>query len=172
MAKPREASKNVNNRGMVLLNTTEFSAVSTVSIDNVFNITYDNYRIILVTTSSEGNNIRFRLRVNSVDNSTASSYITQETRGASSTASALRLVDGIADIYTGTNYKSIGAIDIVDPFLAETTTWTSIGGRDDRVRSIYGRHTQTVSYDGFTVIADTGTITGNVKIYGYKDEIE
>ena len=64
----------------------------------------------------------------------------------------------------------MATLDIANPFLATSTALVGIGGRSDslRVRSFYGLHNQTVSYDGFNVIPDGGTtITGYISVYGY-----
>ena len=40
-------------QGLVLLNTTSFSAVSSQSINDVFSATYTNYKIVLDTDASD-----------------------------------------------------------------------------------------------------------------------
>ena len=55
--------------GMVLLNTTSFSAVASQAINNVFSATYRNYRIVVnitQTTGAAGQIIATRLRVGGV----------------------------------------------------------------------------------------------------------
>jgi hypothetical protein len=55
--------------GMVLLNTTSFSAVASQAINNVFSATYRNYRIVVnitQTTGAGGQIIATRLRVGGV----------------------------------------------------------------------------------------------------------
>ena len=58
--------------GMVLLNTTSFSAVASQSVNDVFSATYDNYKIILNidSTSSASYDLVLRLRVGGSDLST------------------------------------------------------------------------------------------------------
>jgi len=58
--------------GMVLLNTTSFSAVASQSINDVFSATYDNYVLLINYLTSTTANQTWRLRVSGTDNSAAS----------------------------------------------------------------------------------------------------
>jgi 4-hydroxy-3-methylbut-2-enyl diphosphate reductase IspH len=46
--------------GLVLLNTTSFSAVASQSVNDVFSATYDNYKIIVTNTICSPTNFRLR----------------------------------------------------------------------------------------------------------------
>ena len=59
--------------GLVLLNTTSFSAVSSQSINDVFSATYKNYLVQFVGTQSTSAGFTMRLRVSGADN-TNSTY--------------------------------------------------------------------------------------------------
>jgi hypothetical protein len=146
-----------------------FSGASSVSLNDVFSATYDNYQLVFKNTSTTANNVRCRLRVGGSDNSTASSYTTQIIRGASSTASALNLVEAQWDFYSGNTSKSTMIIHLSDPFLTAETSFAGVGGRSDRAQGLTGFHNQTVSYTGFTILCDAGTITGTVSVYGYRN---
>ena len=61
-----------NKSGLVLLNTTSFTAVASQSINDVFSATYDFYRIIgNLTGSAAAADLSFRLRVSGADNSSS-----------------------------------------------------------------------------------------------------
>jgi len=64
-----------NVSGLVLLNTTSFSAVASQSINDVFNATYDTYQIVtdLSASSNNGETVLMRLRVAGADN-TSNNY--------------------------------------------------------------------------------------------------
>lgn len=154
--------------GMVLLNTTSFSAVSSQSINSVFSATYDVYKIVLVATASAGNTMTMRLRVGGVDNSTASSYVGQYVQGVSASPSSGQDTDNLWYIGNFNTNRSMASLDIAQPFVAATTTIVGNIGRTDRVRTFFGNHNQSTSYDGFSIIPDGGsTITGYVQIFGY-----
>jgi hypothetical protein len=154
--------------GLVLLNTTSFSAVASQSINNCFSASYDVYKINLVFVASTNNTIFSRLRVGGVDNSTASSYSSQYVQGSTSSASAANSLDTAWTITPGSTNRGIVSFDIAQPFVAATTVLTGTGGRVDTVRSIFAHHNQSVSYDGFTFFGDgVSTITGYVQVFGY-----
>ena len=62
--------------------------------------------------------------------------------------------------------------DFVKPFLTEKTIMTGLAaGFQSNPRVVGGFstlvHNVSTSYDGFTIIAGAGTITGKVSVYGY-----
>jgi hypothetical protein len=157
-------------QGLVLLNTTSFSAVASQSFNNVFSSTYDTYLINGIFTASIGLGLRFRYRVAGSDNSTANSYITSRlvnydpaTSAASVDTDSFALT--VADIGTHGRFT----MTVYDPFTAiQTYADTSLGRAENTLMSrTWTRHTQATSYDGISFIASTGTITGSIKIYGY-----
>jgi len=155
--------------GMVLLNTTSFSGVTSQSFNNVFSATYDVYRIVMVATLSTAGNFVMRLRASGSDNSTASSYTGQFVSGAGSTVSAVADTENFWNFSPGNTNRTIAVYDIAQPFAATETVMTGISGRSDRVVSRQSRHNQTVSYDGFSLfeVGGTVTLTGYVQIFGY-----
>ena len=160
--------------GMVLLNTTSFSAVASQSINDVFSATYKNYKIFANINHSTGNTgLALRLRVGGSDNSTASSYTTIQVRGTGSSA--------IVTTPAAANIASVGAISntlingiegaFYSPFEATATgfQFNSLNTDGPQIYLNSGNHNQTVSYDGFTLSVASGTITGTVRIYGLAD---
>jgi hypothetical protein len=159
--------------GLVLLNTTTFSAVSSVSVNNVFNSTYENYRMILTITSKGTTaHTNFRFRVSGSDN-TASSY---------NWTAAYYLASNNFQSYRTTSasfsqiFNSIGqdreqaSIEMYAPNLAYTTAASisgSHGAGDINWNGSLG-HNSSTQFDGFTIYPSTGTITGTIEIYGYK----
>ena len=160
--------------GMVLLNTTSFSAVASQSINDVFSATYDNYRIVFEATCSANVTIDMRMRVSGADNS-SSNYWNNRTLGAGSTpqsfgaSSAETAFLRIGEFETGI---SSGTYDLYSPFKTQNT---SIAGVNQfRYTSVYqhscmktGQMTVTTSYTGFTFYPSSGTMTGTVSVYGY-----
>ena len=51
--------------------TVSFTSASTISLNDVFSTTYDNYRIIFRSTTSTTGQIKLRLRVSGSDNTTS-----------------------------------------------------------------------------------------------------
>jgi hypothetical protein len=156
--------------GMVLLNTTSFSAVSSQSVNDVFSATYENYRIVCYLESSAGVTLDFRLRVAGADNSTASSYIKQDQGAYGSTSAPQTITSNRFQeiIYMATTPDICSFVmELQKPFLATQTAGNTIGGRSNYIITSQLRHNQSTSYDGFTLIPSSGTITGKVSVYGY-----
>ena len=152
--------------GLIHLNTTSFSAVASQSINDVFSATYKNYKIVIDLVASTSIAFRSRLRVSAADNSTASSYTSQEVRGSSTTAAAFQTVNNFFQFgYANTN-PSVIELSLINPFETSNTSFASFGGRNDRAASVSGFHNQSVSYTGITLIPESGTITGTARIYG------
>jgi hypothetical protein len=155
--------------GMVLLNTTSFSAVSSQSVNDVFSTTYDNYLLLLRTTASS-DNINIRMRVSATDD-TSANYSNLGLRITTT-------VDRIAS-YAQTSYrigeasKGKSAIQAViyGPFLAALTQFNGLitNGFESPMENGFqmGAHNVATSYTGFTLIPASGTMTGNVSVYGY-----
>ena len=161
--------------GLTLLNKTTFTGVGSVSIDNVFSSTYDNYRILMKGVGSTIMSPGFRLRSGGSDNATANSYVYQRVIFDNTTSSLARGSDTKGDFASfNTTLLNSAYFDIFDPFLASATSYYSqnCSSQDGaRMRFYTGTHNQTVSYDGISILASTGTMTGTIYIYGYKDEV-
>ena len=158
--------------GLVKLNTTTLSAVASQSINNVFSTTYQNYRIILDATGSTTANITFRLRVGGVDTSSATytrQYIYASSTSLSSARSTTDTSWNIADI-TSAN-RSFVIMDIANPFLSEKTggLTSSMSNYPTTGTLTFNNYAQdsSTSFTSFTLIASSGTMTGNVSVYGY-----
>jgi len=165
--------------GLVLLNTTSFSAVASQSFNNVFSATYDNYRIVVNVSGNSNNDGDQYLRLRSSGTDlTASSY---------AYTSWIKRADTAADVSwtaSPSTFIKLGAqdnvekqgqaylIDIISPFLTQWTKFTgTIVSQNDTSAfiggSVGGLVFVTTSYDGFTLITQNGTFTGTVSVYGY-----
>jgi len=159
--------------GLTLLNTTDFSAVASQSINDVFSSTYDSYRIVYnVTAASASGVLRLRMRVSGTDNSDnlytqAILYIPAFGVSApfgSVAASTSTFFEGGS---SNSSHGGYGAIEIASPF-ATTTTRINALGAGDNLHVAGGGLRNNTSYTGFSIIATSGNITGNVKTYGYR----
>jgi hypothetical protein len=160
--------------GMVLLNTTSFSAVSSISLpQDTFTSTYDIYRIIFygTATSSSGTVYSLRLRAAGVD-ATAANY-QQMSTGINRSGSA----DNNAQFGT-TSLSIIGVsgslgfvFDIIGPKATRVTTLNGAFAVDNSstyvARNFNALHDLTTSYDSLSIFPAAGTITGKVQVYGY-----
>ena len=163
--------------GMVLLNTTSFSGVSSQSINDVFSTTYNNYRIqVNITSNTTGDaDLLLRMRVSGADNSTSGNYRysglyvgsnATTVVGSNSGASATSFIVGSVATpgYT--------TIDLYNPFESVKTGYNALANYIDTTPISYtffrgGALTVTTSYTGFTLIpGGAGNITGSVSVFG------
>ena len=157
--------------GLVLLNTTSFSGVASVSLPAAtFSATYNNYKIYLSGVIATAGVVQGRLRVGGADNSTASSYVRQIINADDGSLSSNRDTNNLFD-FGAFNTTLVNALelDLINPFAATPTGFqyrmlrSSSGGY---VHLGNGTHNQSVSYDAFSFFCGT-TITGSVSVYGY-----
>ena len=164
--------------GMVYITSGSASAASSLSINNCFSATYDNYRIVVAgLTSSTNTDILLRLRASGTDNSTAANYKAGRYYIGSQITTAAGSSDGssgltyfyAADSQSTTTVTAV--IDVTNPYAAIKTGYTAIAtGWTTMISS--GLMTVTTAYDGFSLVTSAGTLTvptGGVRVYGYRN---
>lgn len=158
--------------GLVKITDSTFSASSAVNVNDCFSSTYDNYRLMLDYTMSTTMNVLIRLRVSGSDAS-GTNYVRQDLVGYSTTTSA-----SIATLQTswpinGLQTRQTQIFDIFGPNKAAETWATRIThaqSSSDRFVLVDSlRHDLSTAYTGFSILTSTGTITGQVRVYGYRN---
>ena len=163
-----------NGKGTVTIG----SAVSSVSLNDVFNSTYKNYKIKYTTNAfSAAGNFNFRLRVSNSDNSSSNYKFHQvDGQGASPwwdgfTATA----DTKWTFHRYTRPDGVnGEIEVYQPYETSYTGATARSTTNNYSISqgaeFSGTITVTTSYTGFTLFPETGTMTGGtISVYGYNN---
>lgn len=162
--------------GLVHLNTTSFSAVSSQSINDVFSATYDYYKIIIVAYGSTAAGINMRLRVSGSDNSSSIyNYQRLEVNGTieDGNRSTNQTSWATGEYGSDSNISSNMEISLFKPFEAVHTTMrsqsTSLANGVDALRIDYfdSVHKANTSFTGFTLLATAGNATGSVSVFGY-----
>lgn len=154
------------------LGTVTFSGCSSVSLNGVFSATYDNYLIVPDNiTQSASSYMQLRLRTSGTDN-TANSYWRQYILANSTTVSAARTQGTLLDLWeAGATFPASGQMDIQNPFTTAYTRANYFVNQENPTTQgfIQGSFTfnGTTSFDGFTLIPASGTITGAISVYGY-----
>jgi hypothetical protein len=164
--------------GLDLIASQSFSAVSSVSINNCFTSTYENYRIIMrtVLTSSAGL-MNARLRSSGTDNSTSNYDTTTFYSAGNNTYGNQNCDNNISTWYAGNIdvYPAYYVYEVSNPQKSEVTLMTShaAGARSGAsLNAMYSgafRFNQTTSFDGITFYPATSTMTGNIRVYGYRN---
>jgi hypothetical protein len=160
--------------GMVLLNTTSFSGVASISVNDVFSSTYRVYRILLNVSSGSGS-LSIRLRASGADNTSSvynnAAYFYRSGGAGGDLASdenvnQAYLVDAISN-------GTFTSMDLYNPNVNSETngnfTGNHISGSAGYITmSHWGsiRHNTSYQATGFTYIFGS-TGTGTVQVYGY-----
>jgi hypothetical protein len=155
--------------GLVLLNTTSFSGVSSQSINDVFSATYDNYKLLINIESAGAPELGIRMRVGGADASGAI-YYSQRLRAQDTTVSAARQVTQtyfpIGPVQT--SQRNVAIVELNNPFATLKTTMTATMGLDWYEHYLRtSLHDTATSYTGFTLVPSGSTLTGKVSVYGY-----
>jgi hypothetical protein len=161
--------------GLVLLNTTSFSAVASVSLPaDTFTTTYDNYRIVLNKLDSPANpNIYLRLRAASTDE-TGATYAWSYT-GARANNTTFNNGGNATTFINLLSCRQVpfggASIDLYSPKLADVTGVTCQwnGGESGwfNFGTTGGNLNNTTSYDSASLVASSSTISGVMSVYGY-----
>ena len=158
--------------GLVLLNTTAFSAVASQSISDVFSSSYTNYFIAVDVTGSAGTGLRLRFRASGSDETGANyarfnNYVTPSSGPLRATATAQTTMDLC---YLTTTLTTMDAW-IFNPNNTKISqvqglanSWTSTA--DFEGASFSGVLNNTTAYTGFTLYPQTGTFSGTISTYG------
>lgn len=150
------------------------TTVSSLSIDGCFSAGYDHYLVMRNFLGSvAGTNVDVRLRVGGVDASGADyryQYLFPSGAGVSGARATGQTLFTSALGYAEAASNGFAALYLSNPFQAvRTTGWTNCSynmtGNIDMF-SFVREHDATTSYDGFTVIPASGTITGSIYVYG------
>jgi hypothetical protein len=151
-----------------------FSGASSISLNGCFSSAYDTYVINHSTTLSAGTvvPINFRMRVAGADLTSgvykfAAIYMINSSStingDAGTAATSMVVSNGFS-----TN-REFTSININNPFNAQVTNMTANGFGAEYLLLKNGYVNNTTSYDGFTLYPSSGTFTGTIRVYGYKD---
>lgn len=166
--------------GLVLLNTTSFSGVTSQSVNDVFSSSFQTYRLIIsITTAAADSSLRLRLRVSGSDASGTdwqwgyygfdiNANTVLSGRGFNDTSYL------VGDLDSGNNFHAYHyTLDIDRPNETQYTTIQSNSlyyqttGNFTAI-TVQGRHSVATAYTGFTIVGTgTNAMTGNVVTYGY-----
>jgi hypothetical protein len=155
--------------GLVYITSATASASAALNINSCFSSTYTNYRIIYNFTASTTLELQMRFRLVTTDYS-GTEYTDYGFGMGSGGSFNLQHVNTTQFTigYVNTTEPIHGSMDIYSPNVAVKTNFSNLSGI---AASIYenGRVNTTTQYDGFSLLASTGNITGTVKIYGYSN---
>ena len=158
--------------GMVLLNTTSFSGVSSQSFSSVFDkTTYNYWRVAFRLYGSVSTNTRIRGRANTTDISSGvygASYYADYGGSAAVFSSSNNAAQMTITAHSTTS-ASLAYIN-ADVSLADDNNfhWTGNAWSGDGAKAhFFGFNVGGAGANGFSIIPTSGTITGTCSIFAY-----
>jgi len=170
----------LTNSGLVYVTGASFSAASSVSVNNCFTSTYDNYKLMInISATSLAGPLTLRYRTGGVDANGSIyyyagliSYTNSAATGIPSSAGAQQQT--FMSVQDPAYFPAHPiTMEIMQPYLALRTFWTSQGMYSvNPVPYAFwmnGVLNNTTSYDGFSIYNNGGgTISGSYRLYGYR----
>lgn len=151
-----------------------FTGASSVSLNNCFSSTYQNYRILISNSASTGNQQFLRLRLSGTDTTTnyywAGLYVPTSSTATIAGFNGSGSTSWFRILGSSNGNRTTSSIDVFNAQDALITSYNS-NATDDYGYAVYhaGAINNTTQYDGFSVVASTGTMTGTLRVYGYKN---
>jgi hypothetical protein len=158
--------------------TVSFSgSCSSVSVNGCFTSNYKNYKIVINCISANSTpTLYLRVRSSGTDNGSNYYYAASWRQTSTSTfntdngdPSSVFVIAKLG------NNQTLSNIEIGSPFEGVQTSYSSNSGALDNTNEGYtmwagGSLSNTVSYDGFTILSSSGNLTsGTISIYGYRN---
>ena len=159
--------------GLTLVTAQSFTTSAAVNVNSCFTSTYQNYRVLIYADPSADVNLDFRFRASGADNSTSNYKYFMPNSAYDGTGTTN--LNG-----TGTTYIRIGSsssnhlpstfsMDFFSPQLAANSYLNYSHAGEARSGSGGGTFNATTQFDGFSIFPTAGTLTGTLKVYGYKN---
>jgi hypothetical protein len=144
------------------------SAVSSVVVSDVFNATYDAYKIIISGgVGSPGSNLRLSLGSSTSGHQQVLIYANYT--GGGITAATSTNAANFGNIGHCDTNNLFAIIELANPFLSQITSITASYSDAGISGAMTGRHNTSTSFTAFTISPGTGTITGGtINVYGYR----
>lgn len=172
------STSTANPVGLEHITTSTFSAASSpVGINGCFTSSYNHYRLMLSIATSATTDIRWRLRSGTNTQEAGSVYDrygfywNQNTPAAANSSAANQTSGYLADTYLGASDRAVSTIEMFNPNNAVyTNAMIQAWGTNTGYMYFYNTRIETTTqYTGFELSCDSGTLTGNISVYGYRN---
>lgn len=158
---------------------TSFSAVSSITADNIFTSTYTNYLIQLIYTTSAYGALTLKLRAGGSPTSANYEYLRLQYTNASVAAQSYNSQSSFFFADGNNGFMSNTTCELFGPQLAQVTSLkvsNRIGNGSNSGSSIYvgnydGNQSDSTQFDGFELNIASGTLTGRYAVYGYSKTV-
>ena len=148
-----------------------------LNLSQCFDANYATYRVVVTNlTHTTANNLIVRLSSGGTDTA-GSAYYTQrsEVTGGAVTGVSITASSAVFPTYANSSAGSFVTMtfDVINPQVATTTTFIGGAARIDASTGLYsvnfaGLLNNNTSYDGISLVGNTGTISATMRVYGYR----
>jgi hypothetical protein len=153
-----------------------FTTASSISLNGCFSSAYQNYVIKFNLTAATGTNTDLLLYGRISGTNTTVNYVSERIAQYSGTITGTETATGrFGAVHSGYPTFAQYDIEIKSPQLAQVTLWNSTGmiansaGEPNQIRITGYHYDATTQFDGITLYPASGTFTGTVRVYGYKN---
>jgi hypothetical protein len=164
----------MNAVGLWLVGSTTFVTTATPFINGCFTSDYENYRVLINAEASTATNLRFRMRSGTSTPETGAVY---DRFGFSFVGSVTNQISSnenagfLGDITNSGGNRTVVSADIFNANATRPTevmpyTWGSNSGT---VYLMTFRIETNTVYTGLELYTDSGTLTGSMRVYGYRN---
>ena len=157
---------------LVFLGSASPSAEATATIDSVFSATYQNYLIKWNLVASTAAHLLMQMRTSAPATETATNYNNSstfsDTTAASTGTQITSAVSQFGLVIVGGYTISAGTMMMNNPFAAAVTMTTyHCSGSNGKIGFVgQGYYSGATSYSGVIFSQNTGTMTGDIRVYG------
>jgi hypothetical protein len=157
------------NAGLDYITAVTVSSSATQTISNCFSSTWANYRIVIAGAQSNVAAVQLAIRLGTTNTGYYGSRYSDLYTGGSTTTS--RTSNGTSYVVlqmTSNNDESMCTFDMTNPQLAKRTAWAGNFYGDGSSGWFGGTVADTTQYTNLTLLTISGTWSGTVRIYGYR----
>lgn len=162
--------------GLQLLNSTDFTASAGISVSNIFSSTYSRYRILISAYAAAGSPlVAMYFRENTTDK--ASGYyggLWQIRFDAATSGVGMNnqnYITAINAMGSTAASRSVVSLDVYRSATDGIVTGTGYNGNASGTFQVAANNSAMTNFTGFSISPSTSTMTGNVKVYGYKETV-
>ena len=168
-----DAKSPVSTTGLVLLLDQSFTTTSQVDVTNCFSSNYKNYKVIIyLSAASASSTLSMKFLIGTTPTSSSlwrQALVGLTSGGGASNYNAASVTSALVIQYLSGSYHEVAELEIFNPNATVNTNVFNryvYGQMDTRVGA--SQYFDTSQFTGFNLIPASGTITGTIKVYGYK----
>lgn len=159
---------------LTTLGKVTFTAATSVSLDGVFTGAYDNYEIVFdIPTLTAAALVSFRFRAAGTDDNSGNYSREVVTSSGTTTTTGPTLSDTLTYVTAAAVLNASGKVSVFNaarPLAKRLLAFSyGVNGSTQVVGQVGTVMNTTTAYDGFTITAASGTMTGTVRVYGFNN---